>query len=155
MRGAGGAGPDPHPVVLQGSSSRNNRVMDRLVGYHLIAGGLLLAGLGFLAHHFCPSQARTALVAGLVGGGLTVVWGLRALRPGARKAPAVLTLIPLSFVMLSQSVTFWMADATVPGHVPGAIVVTLLCLLSVALLLRVGYAGVVFDGDAPPAARHG
>jgi hypothetical protein len=68
---------------------------------------------------------------------------------GGKTLP-ILTLVPVSFVMLSQSVLGW-SGGTEVGRRPAAAVITVLLVLSFAMLMRIAYAGVAFDG--PPVSR--
>jgi hypothetical protein len=129
--------------------------MDKPIGFQLIAYSLLLAGLGGLTHHLAPPLARTALITALAGGALCLVWGGRAVVARRGKAPAIVTLLPVTFVMLAQTVTVWAGRAEVPGRHPAAITLTVMFLLSFAMLLRITYAGVVFEGETPRPRTHG
>lgn len=87
-------------------------------------------------------MGRPTLVAGLAGGAFCLTWGLRAMRGAGGKALSVLTLVPISFVMLSQTVILWMGGApeSAGGRV-AASVVTILFVVSVGLAMRIAYAG--------------
>lgn len=120
--------------------------MNKTIGFQLVVYSLLLAGLSYLTHHLAPALARPTLIAGLVGGALCLVWGLRALAGSRGKALPILTLIPVSFVMLSQTVITWGGGSQeVPGRQTAAAVITLLLVLSIGMLMRIAYAGVLFD----------
>lgn len=123
--------------------------MNKTIGFQLVVYSLLLAGLSYLTHHLAPALARPTLIAGLVGGVLCLVWGLRALAGGRGKALPILTLIPISFVMLSQTVITWGGGSQeVPGRQTAAAVITLLLVLSIGTLMRIAYAGVALEGQA-------
>jgi hypothetical protein len=127
--------------------------MNKTIGIQLIAYGLLLGGLGYFAHYLTPSLARPAFVASVAGGVVCLFWGLRVLWGSHGKALPLLTLIPVTFVLLSQSVTVWSGTGEpVPGQRTAAAVITLLLLLSIAMLMRIAYAGVSFGG-APGAHK--
>lgn len=120
--------------------------MNKTIGFQLVVYSLLLAGLSYLIHHLAPALARPTLIAGLLGGALCLVWGLRALAGSRGKALPILTLIPISFVMLSQTVITWGGGSLeVPGRQRAAAVITLLLVLSIGMLMRIAYAGVLFD----------
>jgi hypothetical protein len=122
--------------------------MNRLIGTQLVVYSLLLAGLSYLIHHLAPALARATLITGQVGGLLCLVWGLRAVWGSRGKALPVVTLIPVSFVLLSQAVTGWSGGSeAIPGRRMAATVITVLLVLSIAMLMRIAYAGVVFDGQ--------
>lgn len=86
---------------------------------------------------------------------MCLLWGIRAVMGNRGKAPAVLTLLPLTFVMLSQAVIVWAGRAEVPGRRMAALAITGLFVLSFAMLLRVTYAGVVFEGGTASPPKHG
>ncbi len=128
--------------------------MNKSIGFQLIVYSLLLAGLSYLVHHLAPDLAQTTLVTGLVGGALCLVWGVRAAAGSESKALPILTLIPVSFVMLSQTVIVWTGGSeVVTGRRSAAVVLTVLLALSVGMLMRVAYAGLVFAGQPGSAVR--
>ena len=117
--------------------------MNKTLGLLLVGYSLLVAGLSYLVYHLAPGVARPTLITGLVGGGLCLVWGLRALAGSGGKALPLLTLIPVSFALLPQTVTSWSgASRTV------AMVTTLLLVLSVGMLVRIAWSGMLFDVPA-------
>jgi hypothetical protein len=68
----------------------------------------------------------------------------------------VLTLVPVSFVLLSQVVSVWFGGGeAVPGQRAGAAVVAVVFVMSIAMLMRIAYAGVVFDGQQTDPANDG
>jgi hypothetical protein len=121
--------------------------MNKTIGLQLVVYSLLLAGLSYLTHHLAPTLAQPTLIAGLAGGALCLVWGVRAVLGHRGKALPILTLIPVSFVMLSQTVIGWSAG-TEAGRRPAAAVITVLLALSMGMLMRIAYAGLVLDGQA-------
>jgi hypothetical protein len=126
--------------------------MTKSLGIQLIVYSLLLAGLSYFLHQLAPSISRLALIAGLAGAGLSLIWGFRSVFGKRGKALSILTLIPVCFVMLSQTVLIWGGgNQEVPGQRTSALVITAMFALSVGMLMRIAYAGVVFDG--PPGSR--
>jgi hypothetical protein len=124
--------------------------MNKTIGIQLVVYSLLLAGLSYLTYHLAPSLAQATLIAGLAGGALCLVWGVRTAMGSRGKAPPILTLIPVSFVLLSQTVVGWSGGSeAMPGHRTAALVTTLLLLLSVGMLMRIAYTGVIFYGHPP------
>ncbi len=121
--------------------------MNKSTGVQLVVYGLLLAGLSFLIRHFAQGISRPVLITGLIGGSLCLVWGIRAILGSRGKALPVLTLIPVTFSLLSLTITGWAGRVTGTGTV--MIVTTVLLLLSLWMLVRIAWAGVVFD--LPPA----
>jgi hypothetical protein len=123
--------------------------MNKTIGFQLIVYSLLLAGLSYLTYHLAPSLARTTLIAGLAGGALSLIWGLRAVAGSRGKTLPGLTLIPICLAMLSQAVFFWAGEGQeVPGRRLAAAVTTVLVVLSVAMLMRIAYAGCELDVQA-------
>jgi hypothetical protein len=126
--------------------------MNKTIGLQLAVYSLLLAGLSYLTHYLVPSLARPTLIAGLAGGACCLVWSLRALAGRRGKALPILTLIPVNFILLSQTFFAWAGGSQeVAGRQAAAMVITLLFALSMAMLMRIAYAGVMFDGqpDSP------
>jgi hypothetical protein len=124
--------------------------MNKAIGVQLIIYSLLLAGLAFMTHARTPELARPTMFAGLLGGGLCLVWGLRAVAGNRGKALPLLTLIPVGFVLLSQTVIAWTGGAARDAR-PAAMMITVLLALTIAMLMRIAYAGVVFEGQQPSA----
>lgn len=119
--------------------------MNKTIGFQLVVYGLLLTGLSYLTHNL--ASAPTTLSAGLIGGVLCLVWGIRAILGGQGKALALLTLIPMNFILLSQTVIGWGGGSNgIPGRLAAASVTTFLFALSLGMLMRITYAGAVFDG---------
>jgi hypothetical protein len=130
--------------------------MNKTLGFQLVVYSLLLAGLGYLTQHLAPALARPTLIAGLAGGGLCLVWGLRAVAGSRGKTLPMLTLIPVSFVLLSQTVIGWTGGGQeVSGRHAAAAVITVLLGLSIAMLMRIASAGVVFDGQPASPTKDG
>jgi hypothetical protein len=130
--------------------------MNKALGIQLLVYGLLLAGLSYFVHHLAPTVALPTLITGLVGGVLCLVWGVRAVMGHRGKALPLVTLVPVVFMMLSQSVLNWGGgnhEAT--GRRTAALVITLLFVLSMAMLMRIAYAGVVFDGQSVGSTKDG
>ena len=122
--------------------------MNKTIGLQLIIFSLLLVGCSYLVHHFAPTLARPTLITGLVGGACCLVWGLRALGGSRGKTLSILTLIPISFALLAQTAMTWAGGSQeVPGRRLAAVVITALFALSMVMLMRIAYAGVVFDGQ--------
>jgi lysylphosphatidylglycerol synthetase-like protein (DUF2156 family) len=130
--------------------------MKKAIGLQLVIYSVLLAAVSSPAYALAPALTRPTLYAGLAGGVLCLVWGIRAMMGNRGKALPILTLIVVSFVLLSQAVLGWGSGSeAVSEHRSAAALITLLLLVSVGMLMRIAYAGVVFDGRAtnPPADR--
>lgn len=78
-------------------------------GLLLVVYSLLLAGFSCIAHYLAPAPSRPTLITGLAGGALCLVWGLRAVAGNRGKALPLLTLtlIPVDFILLSQTFMGW------------------------------------------------
>jgi hypothetical protein len=127
--------------------------MNKTLGLQLLVYSLLLAGVSFLAHHFAPNLARTTLITGLTGGTFCLVWGLRVMGGSRGKALPMITLVAVNFFLLSQMVMGWWGGGEVTsGRRTAAAMITLLFALSLGMLMRIAYAGIVFDGPtvSPP-----
>ena len=123
--------------------------MNKTIGLLLVVYSLLLAGLSYLVYHLAPGGTRPTLIAGLVGGALCLVWGVRALAGTGGKALPILTLIPVTFTLLTQTFMSWSGGSG--GLQAGrtvAVVTTLLLVLSMAMLVRIAWSGMVFDVPA-------
>ena len=117
--------------------------MNKTIGLLLVVYSLPVAGLSYLVYHLAPGVTRPTLITGLAGGVLCLIWGVRALAGGGGKALPLLTLIPVCFVLLPQTFASWGARAQAGGTVAG--LVTLLLVVSLGMLLRIAWSGVVFD----------
>jgi len=130
--------------------------MNKTLGFQLVIYSLLLAGLSYLTHHLAPTLAQSTLITGLAGGAFCLTWGLRAVAGSRGKALPLLTLVPISYVMLSQTILTWGGRSQdVPGRQSAAVVMTVLLVLSIGMLMRIAYAGVVFDGEAVGPTKDG
>jgi len=102
----------------------------------VMAYGLLLAAIGFVIQQINPALTKVTLIAGLVGGGLSVLWGIVGLTGHKRRSWAVLTLIGIAFVLLSQVVNTWIPSPNeTSGGLAGSLMLTFLLLLTVGMLM--------------------
>lgn len=123
--------------------------MNKALGVQLVIYSLLLASLSYVAHRLAPGSAETTLATALIGGVLCLFWGVWAICGGRRKIWSILTLIPVAFLLLAQTVIGWSGGTTtVPRHEGVAAITTVLFLLSLAMLIRIAYAGVLGEGPA-------
>lgn len=123
--------------------------MTRTVGFQLVLYSFLLAGISYVVKRSAPSLSSPTFETGVAGGAVCLLLGIRALCGHRGKGLAILALIPISFVMLSQSVMTWGSEveAAAAPRSP-ALTITFLFVVSMGMLARVAYAGVSF---APPA----
>lgn len=123
--------------------------MNPTIGLQLLLFSLLLAGGSYYVYQLAPTASGLTLIAGLAGSGLSVVWGLLAMTGRRGKAFPILTLIGVGFALLSQAVHAWSGL----GEFAEALATTLLLALTLAMLMRIAYAGVLFDvPPTPPTA---
>jgi hypothetical protein len=115
--------------------------MNKNLGFELIIYGLLLAGLSLLASQLAPALTRTTLIAGLAGGVLSVVWGVRAVLGNRGKCWPILTLIPTTYVMLSQAIVTWAGGSQgMPAGRTLPSLITVLAVISFGMLMIIAYA---------------
>lgn len=130
--------------------------MNKTIGLLLVVYSLLLASLSYLVHHMALGGSRPTLITGLVGAALCLVWGFRAVAGSGGKALPLLTLIPVNFALLAQTFTSWSGGSG--GLQAGrtvAAVTTLLLVLSLGMLLRIAWSGVIFDVPTKDAGAKG
>jgi len=113
--------------------------MNRLIGFESALFGLLLAGAGYWIQQKVPDLGRVTLVAGGVGGAISLAWGVLVLCGHRRRWWMILTLIAVSFTLLTQTVTAWMAveGSNAASLRPVAGPITMLLLVSFGMLLNV------------------
>jgi len=130
--------------------------MNKTIGLQLIVYSLLLAGLSYFAHDLVPELAQATLITGLVGGGLCLLWGVGAALGMEGKAPPILTLIPISFVMFSQTILALGGGSpkVAPDRTVAALTI-LLFALSIAMLARIAGAGLVSQAQPPSPSDDG
>lgn len=95
----------------------------------LAVGGALMAGLGCLAHYLRPDAHEATRLAGLVGGGLCVLWGILGRRGVRCHGIAMLTLAAMAGVFLRQALHC--RNALTAGVVEDRMVMALLAMLLV------------------------
>lgn len=134
------------------------RLMNKAVSIQLLCYSLLLTGLGLFAYNLAGEQTRPAFYATVAGGVLCAAWAVLAIAGKCFKILPILTLVPVSFVLLSQMVTMWADEARKgPDYRKASIVITVLFVVSIAMLIRVAYSGLNISqdsvgagGDRPP-----
>ena len=118
--------------------------MSKKMGSIVISYGVALAGLAFVLQQIAPALAKVTFIAGGVAGGLSVFWGILALAGHKRRAWAVLTVVALAFVLLTQMVHAWSAPAgETPGKLAGALLLTVLMMMTVGMIMY------LLHGDRP------
>ena len=102
------------------------------VALDLMVCGGLLAGMSFLGQHLQADFRRSTLFAGLVGGGLCVLWGILGRRGTRCRWSAMGTLAAVACVFVSQVAKSWETSASVD---PMGRAVGTLMMLAVAFCL--------------------
>ncbi|MBL9138833.1 MAG: hypothetical protein JNK85_23395 [Verrucomicrobiales bacterium] len=130
--------------------------MNKAIGVQLLGFGAASIGLGCLVYFLARPLALPTLIAGLAGGTLCLVAGIRAVLGVTRKTLPLLSLIPLTIVLVSQAVMTWGAGTPeIPARRSASLVVCLLLALSYLMLMRVAYAGSSYVGNASRPANGG
>lgn len=126
--------------------------MNKSFGPILLAYGLVVAASGLLLTRLFPGGFLTAVVAAVVGGVLCGAWGMLVLAGKRTAALTILTLIPMNFVFLSQTVLSWWPAEGAPGAPRSvSLLITGLLLVSMGLLMKIAYGAAFAEGN--PAAR--
>jgi hypothetical protein len=107
----------------------------------IMAYGVALAGLSLAIKTVAPELAKISFLTGLLGGGLCVLWGLIALTGAKRRVAPLLTMAVVALVVLSPMLRAWMEAS---GTVGGRLLLTLMLLLTVAMIMY------VMHGERPP-----
>lgn len=119
--------------------------MNKKLSFWLLIYGVILLAIGGWAMARSPHLAGGLGYASLAGGALCLVWGLRAGQGKKTKAGAVLTLIPLGYLFMAQAIQGWLGGGgVVAERLALAASATLGAAITLAMLLRVAYDGVLF-----------
>ncbi|MCL5098089.1 MAG: hypothetical protein M1608_11300, partial [Candidatus Omnitrophica bacterium] len=117
-------------------------LMKSILTIGLVVYGAIIAGLSLLTHYLAPETARTILVTGLAGGALCILWGVLGMLGRGGRPWAVLTLIVVSFMLLSQTVMSWLgASGDEPVNTVVKVLVTIMFLLSIGTVTILAHAG--------------
>lgn len=117
--------------------------MKKNVSSFLVGYGALVAVLGLLTQQFTPDLARPAMLAGVVGGGLSALWGVLGLLDKPHRGWAIFTMAATGFVLLSQVVTHWMPSGEPkPGTRTLALLATVMLLATLGTLMAVAHSGI-------------
>jgi hypothetical protein len=136
-----GKGPAPSgpPARFPGRAG-----MSLEVAVDLLACGGLLAGLCLLARCLEPGFPGVTLFAGLVGGALSVLWGVLGWRTGCCRMGAIVTLAVEGGVLAAQAVKSWgpsVEDASNGRMVSSLMAVLVVCCASMLVNLIRNKAG--------------
>jgi hypothetical protein len=126
--------------------------MNKSLGSELIVYSVLLAGLSYLAHHLAPAIAQPTFITGLIGGALCLVWGLLAVLGSRRKVFSVLTLMPVCYVLLSQTVMTWAGrNEAGTGSRLLPVLIAVMFAFSLGMLMMIAYSGTLHGQPPSPA----
>jgi hypothetical protein len=139
--------------------------MSKKMAGALLLYGVVLAGLGFLVQNRAPALGGITFIVGLIGGGLSLLWGVAALAGLKGRVGATLSTIAVTAALLSQVVHVWTSSASEVAVTPTVRwVVTAMFFLTLAALAYLLHAerppefyqtGPTRRGDSPadtPAA---
>ena len=110
----------------------------------LIGFGLGLAGLGLVVQKLAPAGERAAFLAGIGGGGLSLLWGVAALAGWKGRRWAILSMTATVLVLLTRAVHGWTTATGVEAELALRVIVTLMFGLTMGMLLY------LFHGERPP-----
>jgi len=105
---------------------------------------VVLAALGLAVRSVAPELPRITCIASIAGGGLCVLLGLVALAGHKRRVWMILTMVAVFIVMLTQTIQGWVAGGDQAGTHVGALLVTVLLMLTAGMLMY------VMHGERPP-----
>lgn len=132
------------------SASLRSRVLNYKLCSSLTLYAPLAALLGWLVHSWVPWMVQKSFYAGLVGGGLCLVWAVLAWLGHRVRAGAVLTLMVMGFLFLADTVQMWQER----GACKMSAVLTLLTGLTVLLLTALVHNfGGRHPDEPPPGAQ--
>lgn len=122
-----------------------------MLNYKLCAGLTLYAPLaallGWLVHSWASWMTQKSFYAGLIGGGLCLLWAVLAWLRHRVRAGAVVSLMVMAFLFLADTVTVWMER----GFGKMSVTLTGLTVLTVLLIMALAhdFGGPRPDGDNP------
>jgi hypothetical protein len=120
--------------------------MDMNLSLDLLLYGVMLIGFSELALHQVPDLVGVMPIAGLVGGVLSLFWGVRGLLGFRGSAGATVTLAVLAVVLLALAVNAWLGVGA--GVEISKLVAT---ILTVLVVFAVGQlANFTRSGRRPP-----
>jgi hypothetical protein len=129
-------------VVRLGKAKPILHTMNSKIALCVTTHGVALIVLALLIHRVAPEMARVTLITGLAGGALCALWGVLGLLGHRRRVGAVLTLIPVSLVLLPQVVSAWMdRGAGKSESLFASALMTVMLVASVGMLAYLLHAG--------------
>jgi hypothetical protein len=119
--------------------------MSKKMAVILFTYGIGLGAMGLVVQKLAPALEQVTLYAGLIGGGLCLLWGVAALAGFKGRAWAIVSTIAAALVLLSQAIHVWSVSAPEAG---GSLSVRL--LVTFMLVLTVGMVMFLLHGERPP-----
>lgn len=110
----------------------------------ILAYGVVVGALGLAVRSVAPEAAKITFITGIAGGGLCVLWGMLGLAGHKRRTWTILTILAVLILLLPQMIQGWVAGRNQPGTNLGAVLVTVLLLLTIGMLLY------LLHGERPP-----
>ncbi|MBE0541838.1 MAG: hypothetical protein IH623_10670 [Verrucomicrobia bacterium] len=111
------------------------------IHFDLVLYGMILAGLGVLAHRLAPDFGYATLITGIAGGSASVFWGVLGLRGFRRRIWPISTLLVVAVLLLMQAVRAWLqikrGDETFK---PVAVILTVLLAFGIGQLVNLAKA---------------
>lgn len=111
----------------------------------LIAYGVVLTGLGLILQNLAPTIGRVAFIAGVAGGGMSLVWGVAALAGFKGRTWAMFSVAAAAIALLSQTIHLWM-----PSSDDVASNLAVRALVTVMFLMTIGIVMYLLHGERPP-----
>lgn len=115
--------------------------MSKKMASILLAYSVALIALSLLIQQFAPAFAKIILITGIAGGGLSAFWGIVVFAGHKRRSWAILTMIAVTIVLLTQVVQAWLDAST---SLSGRLLLTLMFLMTMSMLFY------LFHGERPP-----
>jgi len=111
--------------------------MNVSLDFDLLLYGVMLVGLGVLAHRLAPDFGTATMITGIAGGVLAAFWGVLGLRGFRQRIWPIGTLVVLDIVLLVQAITAWLAiKGGTEAVKPVALILTLLLAFGIGQLVN-------------------
>jgi len=120
-------------------------IMSKKMAGVLIAYGIVLVVVGFVLYRVSPELGKVTWITSFAGSGLCLLWGTAALGGLKGRSWAVLNVVGMAFVMVTQMVSAWTSFAGSSSER-----LTLRLLATVATVLTMGMLMYLIHGERPP-----
>lgn len=122
-------------------------MLNHRVSIIVLAYSLVTACLALLSGRMMGEFGTTSMLVGLIGGACCALSAILGFLGRPSRGWAIATLAAVSFVLLAQTIMTWMnLDRIAVQGVWGGITITVMFVLSVALVTFLAHAG---EGDVP------